>query len=67
MLIHCIVKVSYLSSALLVDVESSSNDGRPFTLDDVFNDTFHPKLYSATWTSGECVCMCVFLFVCSVV
>ena len=26
--------------------------GRTFTLDDVFNDTFNPKLFHAQWISG---------------
>ena len=62
---RCVCYIRVCDSDDLIYVESSGRDGRQFTLDDVFNDTFDPKLYSAVWTSGLlCVCLCVCMRVC---
>ena len=39
--------------------------GKRFSLDDVFNDTFNPKLFSAEWINGTqlyvCLSVCLYL------
>lgn len=53
------------------DDDDNGNDdginGKIFSLDDVFNDTFNPKLFSADWISGMSVCqfVCHYLYTCT--
>ena len=49
---------------LFSNADDDNNDdggikGKKFTLDDVFNDTFYPKRFSAEWISGMSVCQFV--------
>jgi len=51
----------------IFDVESddgnnnniNGSNGKKFTLDDVFNETFYPKLYFAEWVNGMLTCQFV--------
>ena len=48
---------------IVIDTDNNDSDdgihGNTFSLDDVFNDTFNPKLFHAQWISGMSVCQFV--------
>ena len=49
------------------DDDDNGIHGKKFTLDDVFNDTFNPKLFYAQWISGMSICQFICMSVCQFV
>lgn len=50
------------------DKDNDEINGQTFTLDDVFNDTFNPKLFYAQWISGKSIvsfCVRHFPYMCT--